>query len=406
MSSNRFSFTATPPPMARFRKNDRPQLSRQEEQEHEEGLQWGQEQDPLGHYLHPQASPSPVSPLPQPQPQPQALSLGLAAPTHSIVDGYAPVTAAGTTDLSTYQRSPADAPPLEQHPAMTAPFADEFQQYQYQHRQPVQGQGMGPYGYAHVQQAHSPANVPAMQYQQQLYYQQQHEQHQQALALHAYHEQVRQQQERALPISLQSLSPPPQSPASLHLVAPAPALLSPEAAAHHLQHCDQLDFTHPDRRASTPEPPPIELDSSPVGEPPKPLSSPPTAFAAPPSAANIVIGPPPTSAAAGTDAGTGAVGTDAAAATANAADADWAHGLCDCGDPGVCCTSLACPCVTYGRTQYRLGRLSAGQEASNLLGYSVCNGTCTLMAVLCGCQCMFFFPSVPPFCFSPSCRRG
>ncbi|EEP80090.1 conserved hypothetical protein [Uncinocarpus reesii 1704] len=64
----------------------------------------------------------------------------------------------------------------------------------------------------------------------------------------------------------------------------------------------------------------------------------------------------------------------------------WSYGLCDCRDPGVCCTGLLCPCILYGRTQYRLSRKSEQKDPTNLLGYETCNAPCTAMALLCGCQ--------------------
>ncbi|CRG84122.1 hypothetical protein PISL3812_01451 [Talaromyces islandicus] len=64
----------------------------------------------------------------------------------------------------------------------------------------------------------------------------------------------------------------------------------------------------------------------------------------------------------------------------------WSTGLCECSDIGACCLGLTCPCILYGRTQYRLLRKSRGEDPTNLLGYESCNGSCTAMALLCGCQ--------------------
>lgn len=65
----------------------------------------------------------------------------------------------------------------------------------------------------------------------------------------------------------------------------------------------------------------------------------------------------------------------------------WSSGLCDCSpNPGTCCLGLACPCMLYGRTQYRLARKSRREDPTNLLGYEKCNGSCVAMALLCGCQ--------------------
>lgn len=65
----------------------------------------------------------------------------------------------------------------------------------------------------------------------------------------------------------------------------------------------------------------------------------------------------------------------------------WNHGLCDCSNIGTCCLGLLCPCILYGRTQYRLSMKSRKEDPTNLLGFEMCNGSCAAMALLCGCQC-------------------
>jgi hypothetical protein len=67
----------------------------------------------------------------------------------------------------------------------------------------------------------------------------------------------------------------------------------------------------------------------------------------------------------------------------------WKHGLCDCSDIGVCCLGAWCPCILYGKTQYRLSRKSEKKDPTNMLGYETCNASCTMMGFLCGFQCMF-----------------
>ncbi|RHZ66499.1 DUF614 domain protein [Aspergillus thermomutatus] len=64
----------------------------------------------------------------------------------------------------------------------------------------------------------------------------------------------------------------------------------------------------------------------------------------------------------------------------------WSHGLCECSSIGTCCLGLLCPCILYGRTQYRLSMKSKKENPTNMLGYETCNGSCTAMALLCGCQ--------------------
>lgn len=64
----------------------------------------------------------------------------------------------------------------------------------------------------------------------------------------------------------------------------------------------------------------------------------------------------------------------------------WKYGLCDFGDIGVCCTGFWCPCIIYGRTQYRLSQRSERRDPTNMLGFSIFNGSCAAFAVLCGCN--------------------
>jgi Cys-rich protein (TIGR01571 family) len=64
----------------------------------------------------------------------------------------------------------------------------------------------------------------------------------------------------------------------------------------------------------------------------------------------------------------------------------WKHGLCDCGEVGTCCTGLFCPCILYGKTQYRLAQKSDRKDPTNMLGYETLNGSCAVFAVLCGCN--------------------
>lgn len=65
----------------------------------------------------------------------------------------------------------------------------------------------------------------------------------------------------------------------------------------------------------------------------------------------------------------------------------WHHGLCECSNIGTCCLGLICPCILYGKTQHRLNLKSRKEDPTNMLGYETCNGSCTAMSLLCGCQC-------------------
>ncbi|RAK96610.1 DUF614 domain protein [Aspergillus ibericus CBS 121593] len=67
----------------------------------------------------------------------------------------------------------------------------------------------------------------------------------------------------------------------------------------------------------------------------------------------------------------------------------WRTHMCGCSDVGVCCLGLTCPCILYGRTQYRLSRKIRSEDPTNMLGYDVCNHSCTAMALCCGCHWIF-----------------
>ena len=67
-------------------------------------------------------------------------------------------------------------------------------------------------------------------------------------------------------------------------------------------------------------------------------------------------------------------------------DPEWKHGLCELDT--TCCIGLLCPCILYGKTQYRLSQKAQKHQATDLLGYETCNGSCMLMGVACGFQCL------------------
>ncbi|CAG8307514.1 unnamed protein product [Penicillium salamii] len=64
----------------------------------------------------------------------------------------------------------------------------------------------------------------------------------------------------------------------------------------------------------------------------------------------------------------------------------WSNGLCELSSLGICCLGHICPCILYGRTQHRLSLKSRKEDPTNMLGYETCNGSCTGMGLLCGCQ--------------------
>lgn len=67
-----------------------------------------------------------------------------------------------------------------------------------------------------------------------------------------------------------------------------------------------------------------------------------------------------------------------------AVEPEWKHGLCEVDT--LCCTGIVCPCIVYGKTQYRLSRKAQKQEPTDLLGFDSCNSSCGIMAVACGFQ--------------------
>lgn len=62
----------------------------------------------------------------------------------------------------------------------------------------------------------------------------------------------------------------------------------------------------------------------------------------------------------------------------------WTHDLCSCADPTTCMTAIFCPCIVYGKTQYRLTQRSDKRDPTNMLGYTAVNGSCAAFALLCG----------------------
>ncbi|KAI4173881.1 MAG: hypothetical protein LQ343_002649 [Gyalolechia ehrenbergii] len=64
---------------------------------------------------------------------------------------------------------------------------------------------------------------------------------------------------------------------------------------------------------------------------------------------------------------------------------EWKHGLCEIDT--LCCVGLCCPCIIYGKTQYRISRKTQKEDPTNMLGYESCNSSCGLMALACGFQC-------------------
>ncbi|KAL8940019.1 MAG: hypothetical protein Q9216_003042 [Gyalolechia sp. 2 TL-2023] len=68
---------------------------------------------------------------------------------------------------------------------------------------------------------------------------------------------------------------------------------------------------------------------------------------------------------------------------------EWKHGLCEMDT--LCCVGLCCPCIIYGKTQYRISRKTQKEDPTNMLGYNSCNSSCGLMALACGFQCKLLY---------------
>ncbi|OAP62722.1 hypothetical protein AYL99_01949 [Fonsecaea erecta] len=62
----------------------------------------------------------------------------------------------------------------------------------------------------------------------------------------------------------------------------------------------------------------------------------------------------------------------------------WQHSFCSCAEPSTCITGLVCPCIVYGKTQYRLGLRDERKDPTNMLGYTAVNGSCVAFGLLCG----------------------
>lgn len=76
-------------------------------------------------------------------------------------------------------------------------------------------------------------------------------------------------------------------------------------------------------------------------------------------------------------------------------DPEWKHGLCT--PDALCCLGFFCPCIVYGKTQYRLSKKAHKQDPTDLLGHESCNGSCGIFAVACGFQCKHSFETSAPY---------
>ncbi|KAB8343184.1 hypothetical protein FH972_022774 [Carpinus fangiana] len=74
-------------------------------------------------------------------------------------------------------------------------------------------------------------------------------------------------------------------------------------------------------------------------------------------------------------------------ASTSSRTSSWTNTLCSCGpDVSLCLTGVFCPCIVYGRTNYRLAQRSRKADPTDMLGHSDCSGHCMLFSFACGFQ--------------------
>ncbi|CAG7934928.1 unnamed protein product [Penicillium nalgiovense] len=303
----------------------------------------------------------------------------------------------------------ANCPPLEQHPANYAPLVQnqQHQQHQQQQLQRHHNTSMSPQTYAvapeHQQHA---APVYAQPYTTQQYTniaeQQSRTMSPQAYANHSYTNIPEQQQHQwhqqiGMTISPQYANIPEQQ----HNTP-----MSPNSYASHP--CARQSYTHipdqqrgieqPQQYASYTEPPspppnspgplpvkvnpeaPTRSETLPIAPDENPLQSPKSPYFPPPTRAATSHTPQPD------DLGAYHQPGQTTHPNQEIKGGGWSNGLCEFSNFGICCLGLFCPCILYGRTQHRLSVKSRKEDPTNMLGYETCNGSCTAMGLLCGCQ--------------------
>lgn len=251
-------------------------------------------------------------------------------------------------------------PPPDQHPANFAPYVEPVQQYAVQHAEPVQqyavqhSEPVQQYAIQHVQSPvhslmqsplHSPLHSPLQSPIHSPIYAQQHVLH------HPYQSQQPQLQQQP---QQQTYAEPPSSP------GPLPVKTNPD--------------------------PPTRSDTITIAPDANPLQSP-----------KIPSFPARTQTQG--DSSRRPISEDLSAShqpgqimhpAQEVRGGGWSYGMCDCSNNiWACFLGLTLPCILYGKTQYRLNRKSKKEDPTNMLGYETCNGACTGMAILCGCQCKF-----------------
>ncbi|KAJ5546454.1 hypothetical protein N7494_004039 [Penicillium frequentans] len=306
------------------------------------------EMHPSSHNQFPASTP-PVPADPSPAPQPAAIEQPRELPQQSAQ--YFPSEKEQHLQQEGIIPTYSKYPPPDQHPAHFAPYAEATQPQP--DIQPVQSPMQSPLRSPLLSQQYP---QHAYQYQYQQTYQQPQQQTYQQAYQQAYQQQVYQQavqqtyQQPHQQTPQETYSQPPNSP------GPLPVKTNPDA--------------------------PTRSDTMTVAPDVNPLQSPKLPYF-PPTAAVSSPGPAPE------DLSTFHQPGQIMHPNQEVIGGGWTNGMCDCSNNfAACFLGVICPCVLYGKTQYRLNRKSKGEDPTNMLGYESCNGACTGMALLCGCQCI------------------
>ncbi|KAJ5269532.1 hypothetical protein N7505_005290 [Penicillium chrysogenum] len=313
----------------------------------------------------------------------------------------------------------ANCPPLEQHPANYAPLVqNQQQQQQQQHQQqqqPLQQQqlqpqyntSMSPQTYATPPEHHQhAAQVYAQPYTTQPYTniaeQQSRTMSPRAYGSHSYTNIPEQQQHQWHQQIGMTISPQYANiPEAQHNTPMSPnSYASHPYATQSYTHIpdQQRGIEQPQQYASYTEPPssppnspgplpvkvnpeaPTRSETLPIAPDENPLQSPKSPYFPPPTRATTSHTPQPD------DLGAYHQPGQTTHPNQEIKGGGWSNGLCEFSNFGICCLGLFCPCILYGRTQHRLSMKSRKEDPTNMLGYETCNGSCTAMGLLCGCQ--------------------
>ncbi|KAJ5121471.1 uncharacterized protein N7515_009432 [Penicillium bovifimosum] len=267
---------------------------------------------------------------------------------------------------------PDNRPPLEEHPANYPPLAQLQQQQQQQQQQ------------QNRPQLHHSASMPLQSYATQIYTAQQH----------------RWPQNIGMTISPQYANAPehqrhgtPMSPLSYtsHPYAQSQTNIQEQQRSTQMSPMSHQNFMYTDPPSSPPgSPGPLPLKVNPeapsrsetvtIVPDANPLQSPTSPYFPPPTRAATSHDPPSNDLSAYHQPG------QSLHPNQEVKGGGWSNGLCEFSNFGICCLGLICPCILYGRTQHRLSMKSKREDPTNMLGYETCNGSCTAMGLLCGCQ--------------------